>query len=265
MESDSERLPINVPKGESNIPLVSIFETYVRPCIAEFVGVSFFVFIGTMVVQDSSGLPDKDFRANAVAIALCHGMTIAVLVIALGSISGAHVNPAVTLAIAICGEIKPLLAVCYFFSQIVGGMVGAAFTRAVLPDSMYTQFGGGAHDLATTEHVGEAILCEMLLTTVLVLVILLVAVDPRTKTELAPLAIGMAVTVDIFAGIFVTGASMNPARSFGPAIAMTVFKNAIWKHHYVYWIGPALGSILAALIYKLGLGSASKRLILKEE
>ncbi|KAK6171368.1 hypothetical protein SNE40_019573 [Patella caerulea] len=241
----------------------NFYDEFIQPCLAELVAVTLFVFVGTMAVFTVLTTPPP---ANpAVAVALAHGLTIAILVAVTAPISGGHINPAVTLAMVISREMKPVLAAGYFTCQIIGALLGATFTRSVLGDAKYSQYGGGAHTLGAGIEPGQGILCEILLTTVLILVILHVAVDPKTQNPLAPLAIGFAVTVDILAGINVTGASMNPARSFGPAVVISVFNKSIWDYHYIYWVGPFLGSFLAAFIYKFVTADKSKRLVFKND
>ncbi|XP_050392032.1 aquaporin-8 isoform X2 [Patella vulgata] len=257
MSSESDPLLIQGDDGRPG----NFYEEFIQPCLAELVAVTLFVFVGTMAVYDTVS-PTPDTPASAVAVALAHGLTIAILVAVTGPISGGHINPAVTFAMVLLREMKPVLAAGYFVCQIIGALLGAAFTRAVIGDVKYKQIGGGAHTLGEGVEPGQGILCEILLTTVLILVILHVAVDPKTQNPLAPLAIGFAVTVDILAGISVTGASMNPARSFGPAVVISVLKS-FWDYHYIYWVGPFLGSVLAAFIYKFITADKSKRLIFK--
>ncbi|XP_076073499.1 aquaporin-8-like isoform X2 [Mytilus galloprovincialis] len=220
------------------------WEDKFRPIVAEFVGVTVFVFVGTMAVQTN----------DITSIGLAHGLMIALLIMGLGNISGGHFNPAVTLGVALNGGISISLSVLYFFAQMIGGALGAAFTRAVLPSHVYhgdMSINGGAHTLSAGVEPGWAVLCEAILTFVLVFTVLMNALDKRNQDSvLTPLAIGFAVAVDIMGGGMTTGASMNPARSFGPALAVSTFNDDVWKHHYVYWVGPALGSLVAAGIYK---------------
>lgn len=240
-------------EGEGTPLLVSVsnisfknenFEKVFRPVLAEFVGVTVFVFVGTMVVQTN----------DIVSIGLAHGLMIALLIMGLGNISGGHFNPAVTLGVALNGGISISLSVLYFFAQMIGGALGAAFTRAVLPSHVYhgdMSINGGAHTLSAGVEPGWAVMCEAILTFVLVFTVLMNALDKRNQDSvLTPLAIGFAVAVDIMGGGMTTGASMNPARSFGPALAVSTFNDDVWKHHYVYWVGPALGSLVAAGIYR---------------
>ncbi|XP_067672685.1 aquaporin-8-like isoform X1 [Haliotis asinina] len=240
------------------------FQKILQPCMAEFLGVCLFVFIGCMSVQDPLGVNSKGNPAltSTTAVAVGHGFMIALLVVAFGNISGAHLNPAVTFGILLSGAITPIMAFAYVIFQLLGALVGAALVRAVLPLAEYKMINGGAHILTAVEP-GQGIVCEILLTTVLVLTVLMSAVDDHNKSNLAPLAIGFAVTVCILAGINTTGASMNPARSFGPAVALTVYNPDVWNSHYVYWVGPLLGSVIAAIFYRIIFACPEKRVFCK--
>lgn len=235
----------------------SFYEEYVRPVLAEFFGVTLFVCVGCLSVSTGPA-------PEPIVIAFAHGLTIALLVIGLGDVSGAHVNPAVTAAALLAGAITPVKAVLYVVAQLLGGICGAGLTRGILSSTEYETIGGGAHNLASGVTAGQGMLCEIVLTVVLVLTILMAAVDPKHKSVLAPLAIGFAVVVDILAGIGITGASMNPARSFGPAVMMSHFTSKFWDYHYIYWVGPFGGAIVAGVWYRLFLASSEKRLFLKD-
>ncbi|CAL1528817.1 unnamed protein product [Lymnaea stagnalis] len=247
----SERIPLlSTPVNRSNSVVFSwqeIIENYVRPCCAEFLGVALFVFIGCTSVYNTQ---------NIVGVAIAHGLTIALLVTATGAISGGQLNPAVTLALFISREITAVKALLFVLAQVVGGITGAAICKGVLDDVAYRSIQGGAQDLGKGTTIGEGVLCEVMLTALLVTVILLTAVDPETKSTLAPLAIGFTVVVDILAGGTLTGASMNPARSFGPAVV----SNA-WNNHWIYWVGPGVGALWAVFIYRLILASPEKRFL----
>ncbi|XP_053380109.1 aquaporin-8-like [Mercenaria mercenaria] len=138
--------------------------------------------------------------------------------------------------------------------------------------------GGGVHHLGkltvpvsetkmetVSVEPGWGLLIEMLLTTVLVFTVLMSAVNPKTKTSLAPLAIGFAVAVDIMAGGMLTGASMNPARAIGPAIVASAVLDNAWEYHYIYWIGPILGAILAVLLYRFLFTSSNQHRVAQAE
>nr|BDI24355.1 aquaporin-3 [Peronia verruculata] len=228
------------------------FDTFIRPCIAEFIGVMLFVFIGTSAAVVNG--------TNIVAIALAHGLTIALLVIATGAISGGHLNPAVTLGIWFAGGISWLQAPFYIISQLVGSILGAALTRGILNEDLYVQGNGGATLPGPGVTAGEGFLCEMLLTSLLVSAVLLSAVDDSSKSKIGPLAIGFAVVTCILAGGPVSGASMNPARSFGPAVVMSHFTTSVWDYHWIYWVGTGCGALLAGAWYRFFLAGPGKRI-----
>ncbi|CAG5127831.1 unnamed protein product [Candidula unifasciata] len=230
----------------------AIFEQRLRPCLTELIATAIFVFIGTTAACSSMTVD---------GVALAHGFTIALLIIGTGSISGAHINPAVTLGVLIGGAIAPIQALLYIVAQLLGAILGAAFSLAVIGYDAYGTCGGGGHVLPAHHTPGQAVFCEILLTALLVSTVLLAAVDSSTKSDLAPLAIGFAVTADILAGAAVSGASMNPARSFGPAVV--VHKTEVWSYHWIYWVGPATGAAIAGFIYRLLLAGPEKRIRLQ--
>jgi len=194
--------------------------------------------------------------------AFAHGFTIALLVISLGPISGGHFNPAVTLGVTLSNAIHPIRAALYVVFQLLGGFIGALFVRVVSPD--YADRNGITTVTNANTNPGQAIVLEIILTYILVQTVLCAAVDSEGKNVLAPLAIGFCLVVDIFAGGDITGASMNPARSLGPALAASIFggTNANpWQYHYVYWAGPIVGAVIAALFYRLVLAKQERRLL----
>lgn len=239
--------------SNSQIGIKTYYEEYIQPVYAEFLGVCLFVFVGVLspLSEGTDG--------NLIGVAVGHGLTIALLIMALGNISGGHFNPAVTFGVALSGNIKPLLAVAYVIGQLLGGLLGAAFVRAILPANTYSMMNG-AQTLPPVIEPGWAVLCEGILTFILVFTVLMTAVDNRTKSKLAPLAIGFAVAVDILAGGRVTGASMNPARTFGPAVVASPLVDGLWTYHYVYWVGPLGGAFLAAINYRLLFASPDLRI-----
>jgi len=179
-----------------------------------------------------------------VGIALAHGLAIAVLVAATARISGGHINPAVTFAAVITGRMKLGPGIFYVAAQLLGAVVAALILDAVLVEAVAGDLG--AHRLNDTalSGTGAGLIVEIILTFILVFTVFAVAMDPRGPANLAPIAIGFAVLIDHFVGVPLTGASMNPARSFGPALVANV-----WDDHWVYWVGPLVGGGLAGLIY----------------
>ncbi len=215
-----------------------------REFAAEFIATMIFVFIGAgSIVVTGTMIGDGITPASLVAIALAHGMTITVLVAATSHISGGHINPAVTFATWLAGRMDTAKGVMYVVAQLAGAIAGAYLIAAVIPDAAEGNLG--AHGLGIGVSAGSGLLAEIALTFILVFVIFAVAIDPRGPQYLAPIAIGLAVFVDHLLGVTITGASMNPARSFGPALVAWD-----WGHHWIYWVGPGVGAALAALGYR---------------
>ncbi|KAJ1361315.1 hypothetical protein KIN20_020532 [Parelaphostrongylus tenuis] len=153
--------------------------------------------------------------------ALCHGVAIFVLASVFGHISGGHVNPAVTIGIAAAGKLPPLDAVLYIIAQLLGGVLGSLMVRVLLSYDQYVAIQGGATLVGSDVMWYQALIAEILTTYLLMQTILMTAVDE--STVLAPLAIGFTLIIDILAAGSISGASMNPGRSFGPNIVATIF------------------------------------------
>lgn len=204
---------------------------------AELVGTFALVFAGcgAIMVDETSG-----GAVTHVGIGLSFGLVIMAMVHATGHVSGAHLNPAVTLAFAVIGRFGWRSVLPYALSQLAGAMLAAASLRVVLG----TAAGLGATAPGGT--AGQALVMEVLLTFLLMFVITSVATDARAVGHVAGLAIGGTVALAaIFAGP-VSGASMNPARSLGPALVSNR-----WDSAWVYVCGPAAGAVLGALAYRL--------------
>jgi MIP family channel proteins len=230
-----------------------------RSVLVEFIGDILFIFIGSL--QATSG-------AGVTGAALAHGITIAVLIMGMGHISGGHFNPAVTLGVFVSGNIQLIPALAYIAAQLLGGFVGSLLVRAVLNDVTYNAISGGATIVPEPTSWIGAIIIEILMTYFLVHTVLMTAVDTDSNL-LAPLAIGLSILVDIFAGGNISGASMNPARSLGPCISASIFADhskltmaKIWGRHYAYWVGPGIGAGIAGLLYKLFLAKDDSRILL---
>ncbi|UJR32120.1 hypothetical protein I4U23_019588 [Adineta vaga] len=211
----------------------SLFITAIRPIIVELVG-TFLLVMFSVWGGCSTG-------NNLVQGALCSGCTLMVLLASFGHISGTHLNPCVTLGVLIAGEVKYYLAFIYVIMQVIGGIGAAGMARILISSEAYAVCNGGAtllNDFSKTKW-WQGLIIEFFISFLLVTVILLVALDTKSKTGLASILIGFAL-----AGAY-TGASMNPARSLGPAIIANE-----WKNHCIYWIGPLLGGAIAGLMYR---------------
>lgn len=219
------------------------------PLIAEAVGtfLFFFVGMGSVVLGDYLAAGGGS-GPGLLGVALAHGLALAVLVSALGAVSGGHFNPAVSLAVWIMGKITPARTALYIVAQLVGAVAAGLALRAVFPDAWQaSNIGTPALGAGITPVLGIGI--EAVLTALLVLAVIGTAVDSRGP-KIGGLAIGLAVAADILVGGPLTGAAMNPARWFGPAVAAGAF--ADW---YVWWIGPAIGAAVAAVLYRFALAA----------
>ncbi len=209
-----------------------------RHFAAEFIGIFAFVFVGGASIM-SATLSNIPPLLNA---AIAHGLILALMVTATMRISG-HLNPAVTIGFLVTRRIEPMMAVIYIIAQILGALVAAYALKAVFPEGVAIASRLGGQSVSGDIGMGQAILCEAIATFFLVFVVFGTAVDPAAP-KVGGFAIGLVVTADILAIGTRTGASMNPARSFGPAVVSGVLESQA-----VYWIGPIIGAIAAALLY----------------
>ncbi|ELT91414.1 hypothetical protein CAPTEDRAFT_148029 [Capitella teleta] len=213
-------------------------------------------FVATfMLMSVQSALPltwSVSMSSSIVQVGLGVGFIVATMAWALGDFGGGHMNPAVSLSMALSFDISFLRAGVYIAVQTIGAIAGAGFIYAVTPPSK-------RGNLAATE-LGEGVdgwqgmLVELWITCILVLTIRGSTNKQRKGNILMhTLPIGLAVALGIMSGFGHTGGSMNPARSIGPAVVM-----GIWGDHWVYWVGPFLGGTLATLIYVLLLDKVDK-------
>jgi MIP family channel proteins len=214
--------------------------------VAEFVGTFALVFVGA-----AAGL----YQPGLLGVALAHGLTLAVFVYAFGHISGTHINPAVTLGLAVNGTLKWVEAVVYWIAQLSGAILAAFLLKTFVDLIDPTVFSGMATEgLLTVNHPYHAMGLEALLTFFLVSAVLHMAVDGQAG-QFAGLGIGLTLAVAIMAGGPLTGGSLNPARSFGPAVftsAVTAGMPDIQNptFYLIYFVGPFLGSLLAVALYQ---------------
>jgi aquaporin NIP len=215
-----------------------------RRAAAEGLAAFALVFAGCGAIIADAGY---DGALGTVGVGLVFGLVIMVMVYAAGHLSGAHINPAVTLAFTMTRHFPAREAAAYIAAQLAGAVAGALALLAVWPDAP-------ANLGATLPSVGagSALVYELLMTAFLMFVIMAVATDTRAVGAAAAIAIGGVIGLDALFGGPVTGASMNPARSFGPALA-----SGEWTDFWVYLVGPVAGAGLGALAYQLVRGPAS--------
>jgi MIP family channel proteins len=210
-----------------------------RHFVAEFVGTFALVFIGGGAIMAAEA---SRMESGLVVAAFAHGLIIAVLVSALMRISG-HFNTAVTIGFLAARRIDPLMAGVYIAAQILGAIAAAYALKGLLPPALTEATRIGGQSIALEISATQAIGLEAIATFFLVFVIFGTAVDPKAP-RVGGLAIGLTITAGILAIGPFTGGSLNPARSLGPAIASGIFEGQA-----VYWIGPVVGAVIAALLY----------------
>ncbi|OAA79630.1 aquaporin [Akanthomyces lecanii RCEF 1005] len=237
--------------------LVSAIPNKVRnhfvAAIGEFVGTFLFLFFafsatqvantakkGTQAAQQTiSDMPDTP---TLLYIALAFGFSLAVNAWVFFRISGGLFNPAVTFGLVLIGGLGPTRALLIFVAQILGATASAALVSALFPGELQiaTTLGGKAS-------VAQGVWIEAFLTAELVFTIIMLAAEKHKGTFLAPIGIGLSLFIAEMTGVYFTGGSLNPARSLGPCIVLRSFPG----YHWIYWVGPGIGSILAAGFYHL--------------
>ncbi len=216
--------------------------TLSQRALVELVGTFLFVFVGAGSVIAAQFLSAGS--VSLLMIAIANGIGLAIAITFAMNISGGHINPAVTIAAYATKKIKALDAVWYVFAQVVGATLAGCMLILLFPAVAGMAVNYGTPTVSSSVSVLQAIGLEAVMTFFLVFVVFGTAIDSRAP-KVAGFAIGLTVVVDVLAGGPLTGAAMNPARAIGPAIASLYFTN--W---YVYWIGPIIGALVAALIYK---------------
>lgn len=183
--------------------------------------------------------------SGIVGIALGYGLAVAIGITAVGHISGGHFNPAVTIGFWVTKKISTLDAILYWIAQLLGTTLAAYFLSLCIPESIWRGVQLGAPSLADGFSRTHGILLEAVATFLLVFVFFATAVDPNGGFhKISGFAIGLTVTIDVLVAGPFTGAAMNPARAFGPALA-----GHYWANQGVYWVGPLIGGVLAGWIY----------------
>jgi MIP family channel proteins len=216
----------------------------IQPLLAEFLGTFYLCFAGIAAILCST--PAIGSGAGIVGIALAHGLALSVAVNAFGGISGAHFNPAVSLGFFVTRRLPAMSVGPYIAAQLLGATVAALTCRAIFPVEAIAQAQLGIPLPAAWVSPGVVIVAEFVMTYLLMTAIFGTAVDQRGQAvKIGGFGIGLTVAFDILAGGAVTGASMNPARSFGPALVL-----GNWHWHVLYWVAPIAGACTAALVYE---------------
>ncbi|MCJ1231241.1 hypothetical protein MMC12_007918 [Toensbergia leucococca] len=209
----------------------------------EFVGTIlflFFAFGGTQIANTITPASQPNV-GTLVYISLSFGFSLAVTAWSFYRISGGLFNPAVTLGMCISGTLPWVRGLFLFPAQMLGGMVAAALVSCMFPGPLAVNT-----TLTNGTSIAQGVFIEMILTTELVFTVLMLAAEKSKTTFIAPLGIGLALFVAELTGVYFTGGSLNPTRSFGPCVVNRAFPG----YHWIYWVGPALGACLAAAYYK---------------
>jgi MIP family channel proteins len=209
---------------------------------AEAVGTFALTFFGAGAILQTTSMGSAGF--GLLGVALAHGIALSIAITATAAVSGGHINPAVTIALATAGKVSWPRVPLYVAAQIVGSAFGAFLLTRIFPPDVVASAGLGTPAPAPGVTFANVVFLEAILTFFLAFAVFGTAVDARAP-KLGGFAIGLAVFVDILVGGPITGAAMNPARVLGPALV-----GGVWTMHAAYWIGPILGAVLAALLYK---------------
>jgi aquaporin Z len=217
--------------------------TKVSAPLAEFLGTFFLCFAGIAAIL--GGTSAVGSGVGLVGVALAHGLALSVAVNAFGGVSGAHFNPAVTAGMLATRRISAGNALVYVLVQLAGATAAALVCYLTFPPEAVDEARLGIPLPAAWATTGVVFAVEFVLTFLLMTSIFGTAVDTRGQAvKIGGFGIGLTVTFDILAGGPVTGASMNPARSFGPALV-----HGVWNWHLLYWIAPIAGAVAAAVVY----------------
>ncbi|EMC93876.1 hypothetical protein BAUCODRAFT_74703 [Baudoinia panamericana UAMH 10762] len=225
----------------------SAFRNHFIAATGEFVGTFMFLlmaFLGHSMAASQapeSGPTDTNSNQTVIFIAMAYGFSLLVTAWTMYRISGGLFNPAVTLGMVLTGTLPWFRGLILFPVQIISGICAAGVASAIIPGSITTV----QTTLAPGVSVAQGVFLEMFLTAELVFTVLMLAAEKTKATFIAPIGIGMALFVAEIAGVYYTGGSLNPARSFGPCVAGRSFQH----YHWIYWIGPFLGAIISGGYY----------------
>lgn len=236
-----------------------------KRCLAELIGTMILVFIGcgsvvmmlllaagtTPLSPIGIGIGALGGMGDWFGISAAFGLAVVVVIYALGTVSGAHINPAVSVALCAIRKFPVKDMICYVIAQCIGAFVGAALLFLIIGPASLSVGGLGATAPFPGIALWQALLAEIIGTFVLMLVIMGVAVDRKAPAGFAGIAIGAAVTAVILAIGNISGGSINPARTFGPDLMGLIISgsDALWTTFPIYVIGPIIGAVLAAFFY----------------
>ena len=236
-----------------------------RKLTVELVGTFFLTFIGAGAIVTTTWTGGQP---GLVGIAIAHGLALSIAVSAAMNISGGHINPAVTITMIATGRIKPGMGLAYIIAQCIGSTIAG-----LLLVFLFNNLGTGTANLTGAAAVaaaklgtpafganltaGTAVVVEIILTFLLVFAIFGTAVDERAP-KVGGFGIGLAITADILMGGPITGAAMNPARTLGPLLAGGSATSSLWSQHWVYWVGPVAGALIAGFLYDALVSSKTK-------
>jgi len=219
----------------------------INALIAEFIGTFALIFVGVGSIAADAMTGGK---LGLTGIALAHGLTIGVMASATMAVSGGQLNPAVTIALLSVGKIDLTSAIGYIISQCLGAICAAALIKCAIPAAVLSTISMGTPGLGVEITPMMGLVTEIVLTFLLVFVIYGTAVDARAA-KVGGLYIGLAVALGVLMGGPISGAAMNPARHLGPALL-----GGGMQHLWIYWVGPVVGGVLAAMVYKTQLEKA---------
>ena len=220
-------------------PLPPLAETW-RRSFVELLGTFALIFVACGTIMSVG----PEATAGTLEVALASGLVIAVMVSAVGHISGGHFNPAITFGFMLTRRIPALLGLVYWVAQLAGATLAALLLRWIFPAASRDATNLGAPAVNMID-IGPALVVEAILTFFLVWVVFATVADPRgTFASIAGLGIGLVIVFDMLMGYQITGAAMNPARAFGPELVSNS-----WSDFWIWYVGPLAGGAIAALLY----------------
>ncbi|KAK5173440.1 Aquaporin-1 [Saxophila tyrrhenica] len=248
-QQDQSSTPFN-PQSSSSHPqhrlpfadrLNNTARNHFVACCGEFIGTFFFLFFALSGTQVANTTKDANELNQLLYISLAFGFSLAVNAWVWFRVSGGLFNPAITLGMYLSGAVPLVRSILIAISQILGGIVASLVVHAIFPGPLAVTTA-----LSDSTSLGQGFLIEMFLTFQLLTTIQMLAGEKHAATFMAPIGIGLSLFIAELSGVRFTGGSLNPARSFGPALVLMSFP----KEHWIYWAGPASGAVLAAGLYK---------------